>query len=239
MPVSAAIRLTVWKGLFPQFLIAAALPKLRADWQWVIPLPDSIDLAAAGPLLCGGITVFKPLLMHHITATSRVGVIGIGGLGHIAIKLLHAMGCEVTAFSSNPAKEQEVLVMGADKVVNSRDPDALQALAGQFDLIINTVNVDLDWQPYFEALAYGGNFHTVGAVLKPLPVPAFTLIAGDRSISGSATGTPFELRKLMKFAGRSKVSPTTELYPMSQINEAIQHVRDGKARYRVVLKADF
>ena len=149
------------------------------------------------------------------------------------------MGCEVTAFSSNPAKEQEVLAMGADKVVNSRDPDALQALAGQFDLIINTVNVDLDWQPYFEALAYGGNFHTVGAVLKPLPVPAFTLIAGDRSISGSATGTPFELRKLMKFAGRSKVSPTTELYPMSQINEAIQHVRDGKARYRVVLKADF
>ncbi|MGP8847194.1 zinc-binding dehydrogenase, partial [Enterobacter hormaechei] len=88
--------------------------------------------------------------------------------------------------------------MGADKVVNSRDPDALKALAGQFDLIINTVNVDLDWQPYFEALAYGGNFHTVGAVLKPLPVPAFTLIAGDRSISGSATGTPFELRKLMK-----------------------------------------
>lgn len=213
--------------------------KLRADWQWVIPLPESIDHAAAGPLLCGGITVFKPLLMHHITATSRVGVIGIGGLGHIAIKLLHAMGCEVTAFSSNPAKEQEVLAMGADKVVNSRDPEALKALAGQFDLIINTVNVDLDWQPYFEALAYGGNFHTVGAVLKPLPVPAFTLIAGDRSVSGSATGTPFELRKLMKFAGRSKVSPVTEQYPMSKINEAIQHVRDGKARYRVVLKADF
>ena len=83
--------------------------KLRADWQWVIPLPDSIDIESAGPLLCGGITVFKPLLMHHITATSRVGVIGIGGLGHIAIKLLHAMGCEVTAFSSNPAKEKEVL----------------------------------------------------------------------------------------------------------------------------------
>ncbi|MGM8530914.1 NADPH-dependent aldehyde reductase Ahr [Enterobacter hormaechei] len=213
--------------------------KLRADWQWVIPLPDSIDIESAGPLLCGGITVFKPLLMHHVTATSRVGVIGIGGLGHIAIKLLHAMGCEVTAFSSNPAKEQEVLAMGADKVVNSRDPQALTALAGQFDLIINTVNVDLDWQPYFEALAYGGNFHTVGAVMKPLPVPAFTLIGGDRSISGSATGTPYELRKLMKFAGRTKVAPTTELYPMSKINEAIQHVRDGKARYRVVLKADF
>ena len=213
--------------------------KLRADWQWVIPLPESIDIESAGPLLCGGITVFKPLLMHHVTATSRVGVIGIGGLGHIAIKLLHAMSCEVTAFSSNPAKEQEVLAMGADKVVNSRDPEALKALAGQFDLIINTVNVDLNWQPYFEALASGGNFHTVGAVLTPLPVPAFTLIGGDRSVSGSATGNPFELRKLMKFAGRSKVAPITELFPMSKINDAIQHVRDGKARYRVVLKADF
>ncbi|WP_312671665.1 NAD(P)-dependent alcohol dehydrogenase [Pseudescherichia sp.] len=211
--------------------------KLCADWQWVIPLPDSIDIESAGPMLCGGITVFKPLLMHNITATSRVGVIGIGGLGHIAIKLLHAMGCEVTAFSSNPAKEQEVLGFGADKVVNSRDPEALKALAGQFDLIINTVNVDLNWQPYFEALAHGGNFHTVGAVLKP--VPAFTLIGGDRSISGSATGTPYELRKLLRFAGRSKVAPQTELFPMSQINEALQHVRDGKARYRVVLKADF
>ncbi|MEX9530391.1 zinc-binding dehydrogenase [Escherichia coli] len=166
-------------------------------------------------------------------------VIGIGGLGHIAIKLLHAMGCEVTAFSSNPAKEQEVLAMGADKVVNSRDPQALKTLAGQFDLIINTVNVSLDWQPYFEALTYGGNFHTVGAVLTPLSVPAFTLIAGDRSVSGSATGTPYELRKLMRFAARSKVAPTTELFPMSKINDAIQHVRDGKARYRVVLKADF
>ena len=115
------------------------------------PLPESIDLASAGPMLCGGITVFKPLLTHHVTATSRVGVIGIGGLGHIAIKLLRAMGAEVTAFSSNPAKEQEVLAMGADRVVNSRDPEALKALAGQFDLIINTVAVDLDWQPYFEA----------------------------------------------------------------------------------------
>ncbi|MBX4563205.1 alcohol dehydrogenase, partial [Klebsiella pneumoniae] len=159
--------------------------------------------------------------------------------GHIAIKLLRAMGAEVTAFSSNPAKEQEVLAMGADRVVNSRDPEALKALAGQFDLIINTVAVDLDWQPYFQALAYGGNFHTVGAVMKPFPVPAFTLIGGDRSISGSATGNPSELRTLMKFAGRSKVAPTTELFPMSQINEALKHVREGKARYRAVLKADF
>lgn len=213
--------------------------KLRADWRWVIPLPDSIDIETAGPLLCGGITVFKPLLMHHITASSRVGVIGIGGLGHIAIKLLRAMGAEVTAFSSNPAKEQEVLAMGADRVVNSRDTKALAALAGQFDLIINTVNVSLAWQPYFDALATGGNFHTVGVVLQPIPVSSVTLIGGDRSVSGSATGSPHELRKLMKLACRCHVMPITEQFPMSKINEALQHVRDGKARYRVVLKADF
>lgn len=186
-----------------------------------------------------GITVFKPLLLNSVTATSRVGVIGIGGTGHIAIQLLRAMGAEVTAFSSNPAKEQEVREMGADRVVNSRDPEALKALAGQFDLIINTVSVDLDWQPYFEALAYGGNFHTVGVVMKPLQVPAFTLIGGDRRVSGSATGNPAELRTLMRFAGRAKVAPVTEEYPMSRINDALRHVREGKARYRVVLKADF
>ena len=213
--------------------------KIRADWQWVIPLPEALDIESAGPLLCGGITVFKPLLQHHITATSRVGVIGIGGLGHIAIKLLHAMGCEVTAFSSSPSKEQEILEMGADKVVNSRDPEALKALAGQFDLIINTINVDLDWMPYFQALAYNGSFHTVGAVMKPFEVPAFSLIAGDRSIAGSSTGSPHELRSLLKLAARSGVKPQTELFPMSEINEALQYVRDGKARYRAVLKADF
>lgn len=213
--------------------------KVRANWQWAIPLPENLDAASAGPLLCGGITVFKPLLMHRITATSRVGVIGIGGLGHIAIKLLRAMGCEVTAFSSSPAKEQEILSMGADRVVNSRDPEALNALAGQFDLIINTINVSLDWLPYFQALAYGGNFHTVGVVMKPLEVPAFTLIMGDRSVSGSLTGSPHELRTLMNLAARTKVKPQTEEFPMSRINEAIQYVRDGKPRYRVVLKADF
>lgn len=213
--------------------------KIRANWQWVIPLPDSLDIATAGPLLCGGITVFKPLLMHHVTATSRVGVIGIGGLGHIAIKLLRAMGAEVTAFSSNPAKESEVRQMGADRVVNSRSPEALSALAGSFDLIINTVSVSLDWLPYFEALASGGKFHTVGAVMKPFEVPAMKLIGGDRSVTGSATGTPSELRTLMKFAARAHVAPQTEEFPMSRINDAIKHVRDGKARYRVVLKADF
>lgn len=213
--------------------------KLRANWQWVIPLPEKLDAATAGPLLCGGITVFKPLLMHNITAMSRVGVIGIGGLGHIAIKILHAMGAEVTAFSSSANKKQAILDMGADHVVNSRDPEALKSLAGQFDLIISTVAVDLDWQPYFAALAPRGKFHTVGAVLKPFDVPAFSLILGDRAVMGSSTGSPAQLRSLLKLAGRADIAPTVEYFPMSKINDALDHVRAGKANYRVVLKADF
>jgi uncharacterized zinc-type alcohol dehydrogenase-like protein len=213
--------------------------RLRANWQWVIPLPEKLDPASAGPLLCGGITVFKPLLMHNITATSRVGVIGIGGLGHIAIKILHAMGAEVTAFSSTPDKKQSILDMGADHVVNSRDPEELKKLAGQFDLILSTVAVDLDWQPYFAALAPRGHFHTVGAVMKPFEVPAFSLILGDRAVTGSSTGSPGQLRSLLKLAARADIAPKVEFFPMSKINEALDHVRAGKANYRVVLKADF
>ncbi|MDF7659154.1 NAD(P)-dependent alcohol dehydrogenase [Erwiniaceae bacterium L1_54_6] len=212
---------------------------LRANWQWVIPLPESLDIATAGPLLCGGITVFKPLLMNNITATSRVGVIGIGGLGHMAIKLLRAMGAEVTAFSSSAGKTESILAMGADRVVNSRDPEALNALAGQFDLIISTVAVDLDWKPYYQALARQGKFHTVGAVMKPFEVPAFSLIVGDRAVTGSSTGSPGQLRALLKLAARVDIAPTVEEFPMSKVNDALDHVRAGKAHYRVVLKADF
>ena len=213
--------------------------KLRADWQWVIPLPEKLDAASAGPLLCGGITVFKPLLMSNITATSRVGVIGIGGLGHIAIKLLHAMGAEVVAFSSTPDKKQSILDMGADEVVNSRDPEALKKQAGRFDLILSTVAVDLDWKPYFAALAPQGKFHTVGAVMKPIEVSAFDLILGDKAVTGSSTGSPGQLRSLLRLASRADIAPQVEFFSMSDINKALDHVRAGKANYRVVLKADF
>lgn len=212
---------------------------VRAGWQWVIPVPDDLNPEVAGPLLCGGITVFDPLLRHNIQGIHKVGVIGIGGLGHMAIKLVKAWGCEVTAFSSSPDKTQEILEMGATQVVNSRDKAQLDALQGQFDLIINTINVSLDWMPYFAALAPEGKFHTVGVVLEPIAVPAFTLIGGAKAVTGSPTGSPLALRQLLRFAARTQVAPTVEVFPMSKINEALQHLRDGKARYRVVLKADF
>jgi uncharacterized zinc-type alcohol dehydrogenase-like protein len=213
--------------------------KVRASWEWVIPLPDGLDAASAGPLLCGGITVFSPLLQHNTLPIHKVGVIGIGGLGHMAIKLFKAWGCEVTAFSSNPAKTDEIKAMGADHVVSSIDKKALKAIQGTLNLIVDTVNVPLEWNSYLSALAPEGKFHVVGAVLEPIQVPAFSLIGGAKAVAGSPTGSPWALRTLLDFAARTGVAPIVEEFPMSRINDALDHVRSGKARYRVVLKADF
>lgn len=213
--------------------------RVRASWEWVIPLPDQLDPATAGPLLCGGITVFNPLIQHGILPYQRVGVIGIGGLGHLAIGFAHAWGCHVTAFSSDPSKADAIRAMGADAVVDSRDDRALQALTGQLDLLIVCVNVPLNWDAYLRTLAPQGRLHMVGAVLQPIPVPAFSLISGQKSVAGSPTGSPSGLRYMMRFAAQHQIAPTVQYFPMSQINDALKHVREGKARYRVVLQADF
>jgi len=213
--------------------------KVRADWQWIIPLPENLDPESAGPLLCGGITVFDPIVKHQIQAVHHVGVIGIGGLGHIAIKLLKAWGCEITAFTSSLDKTDELKAMGADHVVNSRDSSVLKEHAGKFDLILCTVNVTLDWNAYLGTLAPNGTMHMVGVVLEPLAIPTVSLIGGAKSVSGSPTGSPFALRQLLQFAARKNIAPQIELYPMSKINDALERLHSGKARYRIVLKADF
>lgn len=179
--------------------------KVRAGWQWAIPLPEDLDPESAGPLLCGGITVFDPLLKHKIQATHHVGVIGIGGLGHIAIKLLKAWGCEITAFSSNPDKTEELKAMGADHVVNSRDTEAVKAQKGKFDLLLSTVNVSLNWRAFISTLAPNGSLHFLGLTLEPVPVSVGSLIDGAKSVTGSPTGSPAALRQLLKFAARKKL----------------------------------
>jgi len=211
---------------------------LRSHWAWAIPLPEKLKYAEAGPLLCGGITVFAPLLMFA-KPTSRIGVIGIGGLGHMAVKFAHAYGCEVTAFTSSESKFAEAKGFGADHVVSSQDSGAIKKLAGSFDLLICTVNVKLDWDAMIGALAANGRLHVVGAVLEPIPVSAFSLITQQRSISGSPTGSPTAIRAMLDFAARHDISPQTEHYPMSKLNEAFARLESGKARYRIVLDADF
>lgn len=213
--------------------------KVRAHWQWVIALPEDLDPKVAGPLLCGGVTVFHPLLQHHIQAIHRVGVIGIGGLGHMALKILSAWGCHVTAFSSSLAKKDDLMAMGAHRVLQSTDYEALQAYQGQFDLILSTVNVGLAWNEYLKLLSPRGAFHFVGAVLEPAAMDVTGLMAKSLQVTGSDTGTPIMLQQLLDFAARAQIEPQIEVYPISKINEAIAHLKSGQARYRIVLEADF
>ena len=213
--------------------------RVRCHWAWALPLPAGLEAGAVGPLLCGGITVFSPLLLYGIKPTARVGVVGIGGLGHMALKFLKAWGCEVTAFSSHEAKRQEALDFGAHRVVSSRDASAMQGIAGSLDLIIVTVNVSLDWGSLMATLAPKGRLHFVGAVLEPVPVPVMPLLLGQQDISASPTGSPTAMATMLDFAARHDILPTVEHFPMSQVNEAFEHLRSGKARYRIVLDADF
>ncbi|QNK02638.1 NADPH-dependent aldehyde reductase Ahr [Dyella telluris] len=211
--------------------------KVRAHWAWAIPLPEGIDLASAGPLLCGGITVLKPFLSYEISPTARVGVVGIGGLGHMAVKLARAWGCEVTAFTSTAAKADEARSFGAHNVVSSRDSAAIASLARSLDLLLVTVNVPLDWSAMINTLAPRGRMHVVGAVVEPIPVSIFQLMGAEREISSSPTGAPEDIATLLAFATRHDVRPQVEMFPMSEINAALKHLADGKARYRIVLKA--
>ena len=210
--------------------------KARAAANSVVALPEGVNPATAGPLFCGGITVFNPLVQFDVQPTDKVAVVGIGGLGHLAIQFLNAWGCDVTAFTSSEAKVAEALEMGAHHTLNSRDPDALKAAAGQFDLIISTVNVKLDWNAYINCLKPKGRLHFVGATLEPLDIQAFSLIGGQRSISGSPVGSPATIADMLEFAARHQIEPIVETFPMSQVNEAMAHLESGKARYRIILQ---
>jgi uncharacterized zinc-type alcohol dehydrogenase-like protein len=211
--------------------------RVRAHWAWVIPLPDGLDPATSGPLFCGGITVFNPIVRNAITATDRVGVVGIGGLGHLALRFLDAWGCEVTAFSTSADKEAEARTLGADRFVNTRGEGALAGLAGTFDMILVTVNVVLEWESYLAALRPRGRLHFVGAV-PSLSTAVFPLIGGEKSVGGSPAGSPATIAAMLEFASRHAIAPITESFSMSKVNDAIERLKSGRARYRLVLEND-
>jgi len=211
---------------------------VRAHWAWTFPLPEKLNFADAGPLLCGGITVFSPIMMYA-RPTSRVGIIGIGGLGHMAVKFAAAYGCDVTAFTSSERKFDEAKGFGANHVVSSKDSAAIMKLGASFDLLISTVNVQLDWNAMVGTLVPNGRLHLVGAVLEPIRVSAFSLILQQRGVSGSPTGSPVAIETMLDFASRHNVLPQTEHFPMSKVNEAFALLESGKARYRIVLDTDF
>ena len=210
--------------------------RVRAHQLFVFPLPAALDPIASGPLFCGGITVFNPLVQFGVKPTDRVGVIGIGGLGHLALQFLQAWGCEVTAFSSSPDKAAEARVFGAHRIVNSRDRDELKAAVGSLDMILSTASADLDWPQYLAALRPKGRLHFVGVAPKPVSISVFSLIGGQKSISGSPIGSPSTVAAMLDFAVRHQIAPIIETFPFEQVNEAIERLRSGHARYRVVLR---
>jgi len=209
--------------------------RVRANSRFVIPIPEALESANAAPLLCGGITVYTPLRTHGVGPASRVGVVGIGGLGHLAVQFAHAFGAEVTAFSTSADKEEEARAMGAHYFVNSLETKALQAVAGKFDFILSTINANQDWNIYIQALRPTGTLCFVGIPPSPVSVQVFPLIAGIRSITGSPSGSPYQLREMLDVAARHGVKAQIEVFPMAQANLAIQKVKKNAVRYRAVL----
>ena len=211
---------------------------IRSHWAWTFPLPENLNFAEAGPLLCGGVTVFAPIAMYA-KPTSRVAIIGIGGLGHMAVKFAAAYGCHVTALTSSEKTFDEARTLGANEAASTRDATTIKKLAGSFDLVISTVNVKLDWDAIIGTLAPNGRLHAVGAVLEPIPVSVFSLMMQQRGLSSSPCGSPVITETMLDFAARHDIAPVTEHLPMSKINEAFARLEAGKAHYRIVLDADF
>jgi uncharacterized zinc-type alcohol dehydrogenase-like protein len=209
--------------------------KVRAQAASVVKLPDGLDLESAGPLFCGGITVFNPLIQFGIKPTDSVAVIGIGGLGHMALQFFNAWGCQVTAFTSSEAKTKEAMELGAHRIINSRDPESLEAAVSQFDLVLSTVNVKLDWNKYIKTLKTRGRLHLVGATLEPLDLQLFPMLMGQRSVSASPVGSPANIARMLEFAVRHGIKPIIEKFRFDQVNDAFAHLRSGQARYRIVL----
>lgn len=212
--------------------------KVRTQGLWATPLPDDLDYAASGPLFCGGITVFNPILECGVLPTDRVGVVGIGGLGHMALQFLNKWGCEVTAFSSSPEKEEAARGFGAHHYVSSRDSDAIRKIGESLDLILVTVNVELDWEAYLSVLKPKGRLHVVGAAPK-VESAVHTLLEKQRSIGGSPLGSPATVEKMLEFSARHGIAPKTELMPMSEANQAFERLEKEKPAHRLVLQADF
>jgi alcohol/geraniol dehydrogenase (NADP+) len=209
--------------------------RVRANARFVIPIPDALESESAAPLLCGGITVYSPLRKHGINPSSRVGVVGIGGLGHLAVQFARAFGADVTAFSTSSAKEEEARSLGAHRFVNTRESKAMKEVAGTLDFVVSTINADQDWAVYIQALRPTGTLCFVGVPPSPVAIQAFPLIAGMRSITGNPIGSPHRLKELLDVAARHGIKAQTERFAMSKANEAIEKVKKNKVRYRAVL----
>jgi alcohol dehydrogenase (NADP+) len=205
------------------------------DENYVLRIPDGIALDAAAPLLCAGITLYSPLRHWNAGPGKRVAVIGLGGLGHMGVKLAKAMGAKVTVLSQSLKKMEDGLRLGADEYYATSDPDTFAKLAGSFDLILNTVSANLEISAYLELLDIDGALVELGLPEHPMPVPAFPLAAGRRSLSGSMIGSIAETQEMLDFCAEHGVTPEIEVIDPDYINEAYERVLASDVRYRFVI----
>ncbi|MGD0136987.1 MAG: NAD(P)-dependent alcohol dehydrogenase [Bryobacteraceae bacterium] len=202
------------------------------DERFVLRVPSNLNLAGAAPLLCAGITTYSP--MHHwgVTKGQKVGVVGLGGLGHMAVKFAHALGAHVVVFTTSPNKKEDALRLGADEIVVSRNAGEMSKHAGSFDFILDAVSGEHDINAYINLLGMDGNLTMVGAPPKPLSVSAIGLIVGRRSLSGSNIGGLPETQEMLDFCGAHNITADVEVIPIQKVNEAYQRLLKSDVKYR-------
>ncbi|WP_309108896.1 NAD(P)-dependent alcohol dehydrogenase [Arthrobacter sp.] len=203
--------------------------------DFVVTIPEGLELDVAAPLLCAGITTYSPLRHWGAGPGKKVAVVGLGGLGHMAVKLAHAMGAEVSVLSQSMKKQEDGLRLGADQYFATSDENTFKDLAGTFDLIINTVSASIDISAYLQLLTLDGALVNVGAPAEPLPVNAFSLIRGRRSFAGSMIGGISETQEMLNFCAEHGLGSEVEVIPASKINDAYERVLASDVRYRFVI----
>jgi uncharacterized zinc-type alcohol dehydrogenase-like protein len=202
------------------------------DERFVLRVPSNLSLAGAAPLLCAGITTYSPMRRWGVTGGKKVGVVGLGGLGHMGVKFARAFGAHVVVFTTSPNKKEAALRLGAHEVVVSRDNDEMQKHVGSFDFILDAVSADHDINAYINLLHRGGNITIVGAPPKPLAVTAFGLIVGNRSFSGSMIGGIAETQEMLDFCGQHNIIADVEVIPIQKVNEAYERMLESDVKYR-------
>jgi uncharacterized zinc-type alcohol dehydrogenase-like protein len=205
------------------------------DQRFVLRVPTNLNLAGAAPLLCAGITTYSPMRHWGVTRGKKVGVVGLGGLGHMGVKFAHALGAHVVAFTTSPGKKEDAIRLGADEVVISKNANEMQYHTGSFDFILDAVSANHDISAYINLLRRDGNITLVGAPEKPLTVSAFGLIMGRRSLSGSPIGGIAETQEMLDFCGQQNVTADVEVIPIQKVNEAYERLLKSDVRYRFTI----
>jgi uncharacterized zinc-type alcohol dehydrogenase-like protein len=202
------------------------------DERFVLRIPDNLDLASAAPLLCAGITTYSPMKRWGVTKGKKVGVVGLGGLGHMGVKFSRAMGAHTVVFTTSENKKEDAFRLGADEVVISKNPEEMQKHAFSFDFILDTIAAEHDLNAYINLLTLNGNMTLVGAPDTPLPISSFGLLFGNKNLSGSLIGGIAETQEMLDFCGKHNITADVEIIPIQKINDAYERMLKSDVKYR-------